>query len=113
MRWWARRRRNACPTRLAEGTGLRNQQTTNTYPVLRPPPSSLRNTPRASPQFGHAARQMALCAVYLGQRCGQRSRVKAPLRPVGPLPEVGAGALGFFGEHAAIVRFIHRILCGE
>ena len=65
------------------------------------------------PQLGHAARQMALRAVHLRQRRGQRSRVKPPLRPVGALPEVGAAAWGLVRKHAAIMRHIHRFMCGE
>jgi hypothetical protein len=51
--------------------------------------------------------------VHLRQRHGQRSRVKAPLGPVGALPEVGTAAWGLFGKHAAIMRHIRRYLCGE
>ena len=65
------------------------------------------------PQLGHAACQMALCAVHLGQWRGQRSRAKTPQRPVGALPDRGESARGLVFEPAAIARLIRRFLCGE
>jgi hypothetical protein len=61
----------------------------------------------------HPAHQLTLRTVQLRQRPRQRSCVITPLRPVRALPEVNAFAGGLVGEHAVIMRRIHRKYCGE
>jgi len=65
------------------------------------------------PQLGHAAHEVALGAVYLGQRRSQRGAVELPVWPVGALPDVAAVAGWFFSQHAVIMELIRRKLCGE
>ena len=64
-------------------------------------------------QLGHAPGQHALCAMHLRKWRGQGCGVKSKVRPIGQLPDVAGRAGGAVVAHAAIMRSIHRVLCGE